>query len=89
MTLAQEVRSLLPWLQVAFGNDAFVPFLYILYAVTRLNLIVERRHEVADLVISRNSAMRTAWGEVDYFTNGEFVRQIFLLQVGVERDVPL
>jgi hypothetical protein len=78
----------LPRLQIAFANGALVPFRYVLYAVTRLNLIARGRHEVADLVISRNSVMRTAWGEIDCLTDGEFVRQICLLQVGVEHHAP-
>jgi hypothetical protein len=83
-----KVRGLLPRRQIAFGNDAFVPFRYVLYAVTRLYLIVGCWHEVADLVISRDSIMNTAWGEMDCLTDGEFVRQICLLQVEVEQDVP-
>ena len=41
----------------------------------------------ADLVISRNSVMRTAWGEMDSLTDGEFVRQICLFQDGIEQKV--
>ncbi len=72
-----EVRSLTRH-QLAFGNDAIVPFRRVLYAVTRLILIVGRRHEVANQVITCNSVTATTWGEMDCLTDGEFVRQIYL-----------
>ncbi len=78
----QEACSLLPRLQRAFGNYAFMPFCHVLDAVTRLIVIVRRRHEVADQVITCNSVMATAWSKMDCLTDCEFVRQICLPQVG-------
>ena len=69
--------------QIAFGDNPLVPLCQVPYAVTRLGLIVRRRHEVADLVIACNSATRIAWGKMDRLADGELVRQICLLQIGV------
>ena len=78
-----EICSLLRQRQIAFCDNALVPFCLVLNAVTRLRLIVRRRHEVENLVIAFNSATRIAWGKMDRLADGELVRQICLLQVRV------
>lgn len=68
--------------QIAFCDNALVPFFQVLYAVARLGLIVRRRHDVAHLVIASNSVTRIAWGKMDHLADGKLVRQICLLQLG-------
>lgn len=81
MSHLSGVRRHVPLDQIAFGNNALVPFRHVFDAVARLFLIVGYGHDAADLVISFNAIMRVARDEMDCLADGELVRQDCLLQI--------